>query len=71
MVLKWVLKHKSEILNIYLPAYCPDPNPFEYLNHIMKDDLQRQIQPLNANELTITMIGIFKKLQLNPTKKNI
>jgi hypothetical protein len=38
----------------------------------MNDDLQRQIQPHNANELTITMRGILKKLQLNPTKiKNI
>jgi hypothetical protein len=36
MVQKWVLKHKSEILIFYLPAYCPDPDPCEYLNYIIK-----------------------------------
>ena len=72
MVQKWVSEHKNEIELFFFPDYCPDLNPDEYLNNIMKEELQRQVQPHNTEELTIKMRGILKKLQRNQTKiKNI
>src|SRR4051812_3307622 len=35
-VVAWVEAHKEQIEVFYLPAYCPEMNPVEYLNNDMK-----------------------------------
>jgi transposase len=68
MVTEWVSKHKNEIEIFYLPPYCPDLNPDEYLNHLMKQELQKRIQPHDKEELKTTMHRILIKLQRDPKK---
>jgi transposase len=47
----------------YLHLYSPDFNPNEYLNHLMKAELQKKVQQQNQDYLKITILRIFRKLQ--------
>jgi transposase len=35
-VKEWLEEHKKQIEGFYLPAYCPELNPDEYLNNDLK-----------------------------------
>src|SRR5690349_32784 len=41
----WVASHAHEIELFYLPAYAPEHNPDEYLNHAPKQALRPRPQP--------------------------
>jgi transposase len=68
MVKEWLSMHKNEIELFFLPAYCPDLNPDEYLNHIMKAEFHKRVQPHNKEELATVMREILRSLQRNPKK---
>ncbi|MDR2457392.1 MAG: transposase [Clostridiales Family XIII bacterium] len=53
MVTIWLSTHKNHIDIFYLHPYCPDLNPDEYLNHLMKAELQKKVQQLNQENLKI------------------
>ncbi|MDR0571923.1 MAG: transposase [Rickettsiales bacterium] len=46
----------------YLPPYCPDLNPNEYFNNLMKQKFHSQIQPRNIEEFKCVMGKILHKL---------
>ncbi len=46
----WVDSDEHEIALFYLPAYAPDHNPDEYLNHDLKQKLRQKPQPGSKSE---------------------
>ena len=50
-VTAWVEEHKSKIQLFYLPAYSPEYNPDEYLNHDLKRSIGTQQQACTEPEL--------------------
>jgi transposase len=50
-VTAWVEDHKSKIQLFYLPAYSPEYNPDEYLNHDLKQSIGTQQQACTEPEL--------------------
>ena len=42
IVSKWVEKHKDKIELFFLPPYCPEYNPDEYLNGNLKRELEKK-----------------------------
>jgi transposase len=72
MVSHWLKEHKNEIELSFLPPYCPDLNPDEYFNHVMKQRFHSVPQPKNAKELQNIMSKILRQLQRSPqTIKNL
>jgi transposase len=47
----WLQSHRHAIALFYLPAYAPDHNPDEYLNHDLKQKLRQKPQPACKHEL--------------------
>ncbi|MDR2458089.1 MAG: transposase [Clostridiales Family XIII bacterium] len=45
MITEWFSHHQNQIQIFYLPAYCQDLNPQEYLNHYMKQEFQNGKHP--------------------------
>jgi transposase len=66
MVSKWLEKHSNEIQLFFLPPYCPDLNPDEYFNHVMKQRFHSLPQPKDEEELRKTMGKILRQLQKSP-----
>ena len=50
----WVHHHRHEIELFYLPAYAPEHNPDEYLNHDLKQQLRRRPELGSNDELAQT-----------------
>jgi transposase len=67
-VQEWLKKNFDKIKVFYLPAYCPDLNADEYLNHLIKQEFHSRIRPKNKNELAASVRGILRKLQRCPKK---
>lgn len=42
LVKEWLVRHEDEIELAYLPGYCPDLNPDEYLNCDLKAELSKR-----------------------------
>jgi transposase len=47
----WLASHAHEVELFYLPAYAPEHNPDEYLNHALKQALRQKPQPDSKDEL--------------------
>jgi transposase len=62
LVSQWLKEHSDEIQLFYLPPYCPELNPNEYFNNIMKKKFHSQIQPRNIDELKSVMGKILRQL---------
>ena len=67
-VQKWVGEHKNEIELFYLPAYTPERNPDEYLNHDVKTSLGNKRAPQNQIELTANLRNYMRRLQKKRSK---
>lgn len=50
-VTAWVEEHRSQLQLFYLPAYSPEYNPDEYLNHDLKRSIGTQRQACTEPEL--------------------
>jgi transposase len=59
----WVQSHRHEIALFYLPAYAPDHNPDEYLNHDLKQKLRQQPQPGSKSELVNNTRSVMRAIQ--------
>jgi transposase len=68
MVQNWIKNHKHEIRLYFLPPYCPDLNPDEYVNHLIKQKFQSQAQPRNKEAFTKQIRNILHDLQKQPKK---
>jgi transposase len=68
IVTRWLENHSDLIKVFYLPAYCPDLNPNEYLNHLMKQEFHSKPQPKDKQELAGIMRKVLRGLQRSPQK---
>jgi hypothetical protein len=61
-------KHNKEIRLFFLPPYCPELNPDEYLNHLMRQKFRSGFQPMDKDELARVIRKILRRLQKIKTK---
>jgi transposase len=64
----WVKAHAHEIELCYLPAYAPDHNPDEYLNHDLKQQLRQKPQPGSKDELVKGARAVLRAIQRSPDR---
>ncbi len=50
-VQQWLAEHRSEIELFYLPSYCPELNPVEYLNGDVKQGVHARPPTRNLEQL--------------------
>lgn len=61
-VRQWLEERKHQLELEYLPAYCPELNPDEYLNCDVKANVHRQRMPRNKEELEANTRSILTKI---------
>jgi transposase len=64
IVTAWVAKHKERIEIFYLPPYCPEYNPDEYLNGNLKRELAKKGYVRSKKEMehnTRSVLKIFQR----------
>jgi transposase len=66
MVAKFLEENKDKIQIFYLPPYCPDLNPDEYLNNIYKQKVHSQPPARTKDELSTQVGSVLKSLQNSP-----
>ena len=64
----WVASHSHEIELLYLPAYAPEHNPDEYLNHALKQAPRRKPQPGSRDELIGNARSVPRAIQRSPDR---
>jgi transposase len=64
----WVVSHAHEIELFYLPAYAPEHNPDEYLNHDLKQALRQKPQPDGKDELIRSARSVLRTIQRSPDR---
>jgi transposase len=64
----WVASHAHEIALFYLPAYAPEHNPDEYLNHALKQALRQRSQPDSKDELIRRTRSVLRLIQRSPER---
>src|SRR5918997_352578 len=64
----WVASHAHEIALFYLPAYAPEHNPDEYLNHALKQALRQKPQPDSKDELIRNARSVLRAIQRSPAR---
>jgi transposase len=67
-VTAWVASHAHEIALFYLPAYAPEHNPDEYLNHALKQALRQKPQPDSRDELVRNARAVLRTIQRSPQR---
>lgn len=65
-VRKWLESHKKQIEVFYLPAYCPELNPDEYLNNHLKGRIHSGLPARSEYEIEKQTTSFMKKLQKRP-----
>ncbi len=64
-VMKWLTKNEKDISLHYLPSYCPELNPDEFLNQDVKSHICRQ-RLQNRAEMVKTLNNHLKMKQKQP-----
>ena len=64
----WLASHAHEIALFYLPAYAPEHNPDEYLNHALKQALRQRPQPDSKDELIRNARSVLRAIQRSPDR---
>ena len=64
----WAAANAHAIELFYLPAYAPDHNPDEYLNHDLKQKLRQQPQPASKDELIKSTRAVLRAIQRSPRR---
>jgi transposase len=65
-VRKWLESRTEQIEVFYLPAYCPELNPDEYLNHHLKGKIHSGLPARSENELETQTTSFMRTLQKRP-----
>ena len=65
-VRKWLEEHKDRIEVFYLPAYCPELNPDEYLNNDLKTSVYSAEPVRTRAQLKRKAISHLRTLQKKP-----
>jgi transposase len=63
IVQDWLREHKNEIELFFLPPYCPEYNPDEYLNGNLKREMAKKDCAKNEDQLESNARSIMKTLQ--------
>lgn len=63
---RWLEKKKDHIRVFYLPPYCPELNPDEYLNNDLKQRVHSGTQAVTAKELKHKTESFMRKLVKRP-----
>jgi len=66
-VMAWIEAHKDRIEVFYLPPYCPEMNPVEYLNNDMKGEVNKAGLPDDRGTLHASVLAFMDKLSKIPT----
>ena len=51
LVQDWISEHKDKIEIFFIPAYCPELNPDEYLNQVLKQSIHSGILPKTKDDI--------------------
>jgi transposase len=62
----WVEKRNEQIELFFLPPYCPELNPDEYLNNTVKSQLRKQPAPRSQDQLQGHLRRCMKSNQRRP-----
>ncbi len=65
-VRQWVDAHASQIELFFMPPYCPDINPDEYLNNTVKSQLRNQPVASSHAELKARLVSTMRSNQRRP-----
>lgn len=68
LVQEWLEEHKRKIEIFYLPAYCPELNPDEYLNNDLKTNVYSAEPARSRDQLKRKAISHLRTLQKQPKK---
>ena len=64
-VQEWLEKSKDSIEVFYIPAYSPDLNPDEYLNHMLKQNVHSGVLPNTKEDIRGKTHSFMRGLQNN------
>lgn len=65
-VQEWVKQHQEQLELFYLPPYCPERNPTEFLNQDVKTHGVGKQRPHDTNELMSVVRSYLHHLQKCP-----
>ncbi len=65
-VREWVEQHHTQIELFFLPSYCPELNPDEYLNNTVKAQLRNHPAPHSQDQLQSRLRSRMKANQRRP-----
>jgi len=65
-VKQWLAEHEDQIRLILLPAYSPDMNPDEFLNHDVKQNAVGRRRALNQDDMIADVRGYLRSTQKQP-----
>lgn len=65
-VTRWVAEHAARLRLYFLPPYCPELNPTEYLNHAIKDTVPRVKRARDKGELADQVRTYLRVVQQRP-----
>lgn len=68
LVQEWLEEHKEQIEVFFLPAYCPELNPDEYLNNDLKTNVYSAEPARSRDQLKRKAISHLRTLQKQPKK---
>jgi len=67
-VKEWLASHQEQIEVFYLPAYCPELNPDEYLNNDLKSGVYGAEAVRTRTQLTKKAVSHLRALQKQPQR---
>ena len=67
-VKEWLASHPDQIEIFYLPAYCPELNPDEYLNNDLKSGVYGTESVRTRSQLTKNAVSHLRALQKQPKR---
>jgi len=68
VIKRWLRRYSSFIQLHYLPSYCPDLNPDEYLNCDLKTELAKRPERRTKGKWNDTVDTTMKMLESNPER---
>jgi hypothetical protein len=63
---RWLERHTGQIRLILLPAYSPDLNPDEFLNHDVKQNAVGRRRAANRGDMMADVRGYLRSTQKQP-----
>lgn len=67
-VAAWVDQHHDQIELFFIPSYCPELNPDEYLNRDLKKNVNSAGVPRTESDLKSNLISFMRRLQKRPLR---